>query len=144
MLAARKIETFCVDPSERWAFAGTFSGQIAVVDIDTFTVVGEVQSHAGTIIAMATHAKLPYIACLSMDRSVSIWRYNKEGQLFPVSTCSIRDIRPSNDEGTVGFVQSNSQTIAFHSTRCRLVTRSGNAGLLELDFDDDGTVTVVR
>jgi WD40 repeat protein len=144
MLAARKIETFCVDPNEKWAFAGTFSGQIAVVDLDTFTVLGEVQSHAGTIIAMAAHPHLPYIACLSMDRTVSVWRYSDNGHLFPVLTCSIRDIRPSNDPGTIGFVQSNAQTIAFHNTRRRLVTRSGNSGLLELDFDDEGTVSVVR
>jgi outer membrane protein assembly factor BamB len=144
MLAARKIETFCVDAHERWAFAGTFSGQIVIVDIDTFTVMDEVQAHAGTVIAMAAHPKLPYVACLSMDRTVSIWRYSDTGRLFPVTTCSIRDVRPSNDEGTVGFVQSNSQTIAFHSTRSRLVTRSGNAGVLELDFDDDGTISVVR
>jgi WD40 repeat protein len=144
MLAARKFETFCVDPKERWAFTGSFSGQITVIDIDSFAVIGEVQSHAGTIIAMAAHPKLPYITCLSMDRTVSVWRYNETGQLFPVVTCSIRDIRPSNDESAVGFVQSNAQTIAFHSTLCRIVTRSGNSGMLELDFDDDGTVTVVR
>ncbi|HLZ70844.1 MAG TPA: WD40 repeat domain-containing protein [Dehalococcoidia bacterium] len=144
MLAARKFETFCVEPKERWAFGGTFSGQIVAVEIETFAVMGEVQAHAGTIIAMAAHARLPYIACLSMDRTVSVWRYNEKGHLFPVMTCSIRDVRPSNDDGVVGFVQSNSQTIAFHGTLPRIVTRSGNAGLLELDFDDDGTVSVVR
>jgi WD40 repeat protein len=144
MLAARKFESFCVEPAERWLFAGDLSGQIAVVDIDRFAVLGEVQAHAGTIIAMAAHPRLPYFVALGVDHIVSMWRYDALGRLFPVCSASIRNIRPSNDDEYAKWLRSNSQAIAFHDTRLRIVTRSGNGGVLELDFEDDGTVHVVR
>jgi WD40 repeat protein len=143
MQAARKFETFCVDTEERWVFAGNLSGQIAVIDIDSFRIIGEVQAHAGTIIAMAAHPTLPYISCLGMDRTVSVWTYDSHGNLRPLCQASIRDVRPTNDPENVGFVHSNAQTLGIHSTKRQIVTRSGNAGVLELEFDDNGGIRVL-
>lgn len=138
MQAARKFESFCVEPGERWLFAGNLSGQIAVIDIDRFVVTREVQAHAGTIIAMAAHPTLGVFMCLGMDRTVTVWSYDERGAIAPLCAASIRGVRPDNDELDIGFVHSNAQTLGSHSTRPRMVTRSGNAGVLELEFDEDG------
>ena len=144
MQAARKVESFCVDPSERWMFTGNLSGLIAVVDIDAFTTQGEAQAHAGTIIAMAAHPHLPYVACLGLDRMLSVWAYDDRARLRPVCAASIRNVRPKNDVVDFVDVYSNAQTLGFHDQRRRLVTRTGSGGVLELDFDDDGRVQLVR
>jgi WD40 repeat protein len=142
--AARKVESFCVEPSERWMFAGDVAGFISVIDIDRFAVLREVHAHAGVVMALAAHPRLPYLAAMSTDRCISLWAYDGAGVLRPVAERSIRDIRPSNDPELVPPVQSTSQALAFHDSERRLVTRSGNAGVLELEFDDRGSLDVLR
>ena len=144
MIAARKFESFCIEPTERWMFAGNASGQIACIDIDTFTVRHEVQAHAGIIQAIASHPCHPYVAALSTDRHVSVWRYDNEAKLAPVCNVSLRALKPDNDAEDVPYVHSTSQALGFHDTQRRIVTRSANAGLLELAFCDNGTVEVLR
>lgn len=143
MINARKFESFCIDPTERWMFAGNVSGQIAVIDIDRFAIVNEVQAHAGVIHAMAAHPRLPYVAALSSDGCVSIWRFDGKGGLWPLCIALTRDVIPSNDTVYIPYVESMSQPLAFHDAERRLVTRSGNGGLLELAFDDAGGVRVL-
>lgn len=143
MQAARKIECFCFDKEERVLFVGNITGQVDVVDFDTFEILHTVQAHAGSITAIRAHPTRPYIACLSMDRSVSIWRHNQTGALEAVSAVSLRNIRPSNDDRPVPDVHSNSQMLGFHGTARRLVTRTANAGVLQLDFTDTGEVEIV-
>lgn len=138
VIAARKIEAFSIEPSERWLFAGNVSGQISVIDIDKFSIVSEVQAHTGIIQAIAAHPQLPYIAALSTDRTTSIWRYDQAGNLSLVCHVLLRNIKPSNDIEDIAYIQSTSQAIGFHDSDRRLVTRSGNAGVLELTFDDNG------
>ena len=144
MQAARKIEAFCVDRDERRLFAGDLSGRILTVGIDDFSIQRDVQAHAGTIIAMAASPSLPLFACLGMDRTVSVWEYDRYGRIHPVTAASIRNVRPGNDEFDVDWVHSNAQTLGFHDTEARLVTRSGNAGILVLDIDDGEGLRVRR
>jgi WD40 repeat protein len=144
MQAAQKFESFCMDPEERWVFAGNLSGQITVIDIDSFSILGETQAHAGTIIAMAAHPTLPYISCSSQDQTVSVWTYDKNGLLKPLCVASIRDVRPSNDTEHIDYIVSIAQTLAFHSTKRQIVTRSGNGGVLELEFNDMGDIHLLR
>lgn len=142
MLAARKFESFCVDPTERWVLAGNLSGQIAVIDVDRFRVVRQVQVNVGSIHAVDAHRELPYVATLSADRTVSVLTLDGDGRLRPLCTISTRDIRCTNDEGPVAPVHSVGQALAFHGKERRLVTRTGGGGVLELEFEDDGTCRV--
>jgi len=143
MISAMKFESFCIDAAEQWMYAGDISGQISVVGIDEFTVVGRIQAHAGCIHAIKAHPTLPYIATLSSDRTVGVWRTAPDGG-SPVEVCKIqlRDLRPSNDAYVVPWVQSISQALGFHDVRRRLVTRTANGGVVEIDFEDDGTTRV--
>src|SRR5512143_1229820 len=129
-MSALKIESFCVEPSEKWMFAGDASGQIYSIDIDRFSVVDQVQAHVGIIQAMAAHRTLPYLAALSTDRTVSVWARNGR-RLSPICVIPLRGIRPSNDREPVPFVHSTSQALGFHDSKPRIVTRSGNAGVVE-------------
>ncbi|HTE85785.1 MAG TPA: hypothetical protein VK821_13730, partial [Dehalococcoidia bacterium] len=141
MINARRYECFCIDPCERWLFAGNTSGQISVIDIDTFTIVREIQAHVGVLHALAIHPTLPYLAAFATDRCVSIWKRDEaDGSLLPISYTSIRDLPCSNDESHVAPILSHSVALAFHDTERRIATRSGNGGVLELEFDDGGSV----
>jgi WD40 repeat protein len=140
MINARRYECFCIDPSERWLFAGNTSGQISVVDIDSFTIVREIQAHVGVVRALVAHPTLPYLAAFATDRCVSLWKRGEEGSLLPISYTSVRDVQCSNDDQYVAPILSHSVALGFHDTERRLVTRSGNGGVLEMEFDDEGCV----
>jgi WD40 repeat protein len=140
MINARRYECFCVDPRERWLFAGNTSGQISVVDVDSFTIVREYQAHIGIIRAVAAHPSLPYLAAFGNDRCVSLWKRGDDGSLSPISYTSVRDLQCSNDDGYVAPILSHTVALGFHDTEPRLVTRSGNGGVLEMEFDDCGCV----
>jgi hypothetical protein len=142
MLNARRYECFCVDPAERWAYAGNTSGQISVIDIDRWEIVGEHQAHMGTMRAIAVHPTLPYLAAFANDRCVSLWRRRGDGGLDPVVYVSVRDVPCSNDEAYVAPIFSHTIALGFHHRERRLVTRSGNGGVLEMDFDDLGRTSV--
>jgi WD40 repeat protein len=125
-------------------FAGNISGQLSVIDIDELRILHETQAHAGGIQAVAAHPQLPYVAALATDRSVSVWSYDEEGSLRRVCSIPLRNIKPVNDEDEVPYVQSTSQALGFHDSRRRIVTRSGNAGLVELEFTKDGSYSIVN
>ena len=142
MTAARKFESFCIDPTETWMFAGNVSGQISVIRIENLSLVRDVQAHVGAIQAMAAHRSLPYVAALSTDRTVSIW-IEHEGALSHLCHIPLRAIQPSNDPEVVPVVHSTSQALGFHNSKPRLVTRSANAGVVELEFDETGQYRVI-
>lgn len=140
MLNARRYECFCVDPTEQFMYAGNTSGQLSIIDIDAFEIVDEVQAHVGVVRAVTVHPTLPYLAALANDRCVTVWRREPDGSLIHMSTTSIRDVPCSNDDQYVEPIFSHTVALAFHHTERRIATRSGNGGVLELAFDDDGAV----
>lgn len=143
MQADKKIESFVVDRQEETLYYGTLSGQLVAASVDNFSMRREYQAHAGTIIAMALHPRLPYLACLGMDRAVSIWSIS--GLLIsPVAFACVRNLTAENDSVHYFDITSNSQAIAFHPELKRLATRTANGAIAELDFDEDGAVTVCR
>lgn len=142
MLNARRYECFCVDPQERLMYAGDISGQISVIDIDSFAIVNEVQAHSGVLRALAVHPTLPYVAGMGTDHCVTIWQRDDEGGLAPVCALSYRDIPCANDAGIIAPIVSHSIALGFHGSERRLVTRTGNGGVVELQFDEQGTVEV--
>jgi len=143
VINARRYECFWTDPRERWLFAGNTSGQISVIDIDTFSIVREVQAHSGVLRAIAVHPSLPYLAAFATDRCLSLWTYGEDGSLAPLAYASVRDIPCANDEGCVPPILSHSVALGFHDTERRLVTRNGNGGVLELEFDDSGALRLL-
>jgi WD40 repeat protein len=95
--------------------------------------------------AIACHPRFPYVGALSTDRHVSLWRYDSDGTtLEPLARISLRFVHPDNDSEDVPYVHSTSQAIGFHDKKLRLVTRSANAGLLEIEFSQDGTIRVLQ
>lgn len=132
--AAEKFESFAVGPDERYLYAGDIGGALSVIDVDAWEVVDRVQGHTGLIVVVAAHPCLPYVATMSLDRSIGLWR--RDGPTLTLqSRLCVRDVVPSNDVARVPWFQSTSQALAFHPTQPRLASRSGNAGLLELSFD---------
>lgn len=142
MLNARRYECFCVDPQERLMFAGNISGQISVIDIDRFEIVREVQAHSGVLRALAVHPTLPYLAGMGTDHCITIWKRGDDGGLDPVCTASYRNIPCLNDEAAFPAITSHSVALGFHDTQRRLVTRTGNGGVVEMAFDERGAVEV--
>lgn len=135
-MAWSKINAFCIDKDERWIFTGDASGRIRTVGIGSLNVLSEAQAHGGTISALSAHSRLPLIAALGMDQYVTIWRYDEAGKLHPLHNFSVRPVPCDNDPEPYLPIVSESQAVAFHSTKRQLVTRSGSGGLLEIVFDD--------
>jgi len=143
-VSALRFESYCIDAAERWMYAGDISGQLATIDIDSFTIKSRIQAHTGCIHAVKGHATLPYVATLATDGTVAVWRIDAEGGV-PQRVCSVktRDLRPTNDPAEIPPVQSISQALGLHDTRRRIITRTGNGGLVEIEFADDGTTRIV-
>lgn len=141
-MTARKIESFAIDPGEGLMFAGNLAGQLLAVDVDSLEIVAEHQAHCGSIHAVAVHRRLPWVATLSTDRTVAVWEHAGGGRLRPLCRVPLREHPATNDEVEVPWVHSTSQALAFHDTAPRVVTRSANAGLLDVDLDGDGTYRV--
>jgi hypothetical protein len=140
--AALKYESMCIDPTEKWLYAGNACGEVHSIDIDTFTIKNRVQANTGIVQAIMAHKRLPYVATLSTDRTVTVLRRENE-RLTPLVSIALRDIHPSNDTELIPPVQSTSQALGFHSRKPRLVTRSGNAGVTEVEFNHEGGYRVL-
>lgn len=140
-----KIESFCIDPTETVAFVGTLTGQIVAINIDDFKKLHVVTAHSGGIQAIVCHQSLPYVAALSTDRTVSVWSYKNglKRELHRILRVSVRDLRPFNDHSYIPPVHSTSQALGFHDKEKRFVTRTGNAGVLEVAFSEDGSYDII-
>jgi len=141
MIGTPKFESMALGPREDFVVAGTLDGQLYILDVGRWSVVSATQAHAGAIQAVAAHPALPYVAALSTDRSVSVWSH-VSGALRHVCTIPIRKIFPPNDKTIIESVHSTSQALGFHDTQRRMVTRSGNSAVVEIDFEDDGSFWV--
>jgi hypothetical protein len=137
-----KFNAFCIDKDEAWIVAGDVGGRLSAIGVDDFKIVHSVQACAGTISAAAAHPRFPYVAALGMDHSLSVWKQARGGALTRLFDLSLRDIKCGNDAEEYLPVTSQSQALAFHPRERRLATRSGNGGLLELEFDESGVKIV--
>lgn len=138
MLAARNNLSMCVSADEKYCFAGSLSGEIRTIDIDAFAYRGAVQAHAGGIHAIVHHPSLPYVAAMSTERAMSVWRRGEDGSLSSLLYIDVRDLVCTNDDAPIPYIQSTSQALSFHPTERRLLTRTGAGGLLEIAFDEAG------
>jgi hypothetical protein len=134
----------CLHPGEKWIFAGSLSGQISTITVDDFLITNAMQAHAGGIHAIACHRILPYVAAMSTERAFSIWRIGADGVLTKVAFFNSRTLQCENDDTPIPYIQSTSQALAFHAQQPRILTRTGSGGLLEVEFTDDGAVSIVR
>jgi WD40 repeat protein len=143
MQAAKKIESFVVDANETRLFYGTLSGQIVTLALPSFDVIDEIQAHPGSIVSLAIHPSLSFLACLSMDRTVSIWS-TSETTLRTLGAASIRNLRVNNDVAPYQDIRSNAQALAFHPVEKILATRTASGAIAELRFDDRGYFSLIR
>jgi hypothetical protein len=144
MQTSQKIGSFAVDPAERTLFAGAMGGDVLAIDIDSFQITDRRHVHDGAIEAVAVHPQLPYLAAMSMDRSVSLLTCGNGADLALLDRFCFRDTPCRNDDAPVPPTQSLSQALTFHPTDRRLATRSGNGGVLELDFADADRLALRR
>ncbi len=137
MYTSRKIGSFAVDSRENFVFAGTMGGEIVTLQIDDFAVVDRLRVHNGAIEATAVHPELPYVATMSMDRSVCVLEWTASQSLKLIDRFVFRDTTCWNDHVYIPYNYSLSQALTFHPVSKRLAVRSGNGGVMELDFSLD-------
>lgn len=136
-MSANNINAFCIDPTERYVYAGTKSGQLLTIDIDNFKIVDAQQAHYGSIETVAIHPSLPYVGMLGKDQVNSIWTFEDPAKIRLQQLINVREISPADEKPILPF-QSTSQALAFHDAERRFVGHSGNAGMVEIRFDDHG------
>lgn len=134
MRTSRKIGSFAVDEAEKYVFVGNMCGEVGVVEMDDFRMVDTVWAHPGAIEAMAAHPSLPYVASMAMDRSLCLFERTTPETLTLRDRFVLRDVKCTNDPVPIPYNYSLSQALTFHPTKKRLAVRSGDAGVLEMDF----------
>jgi hypothetical protein len=134
MRTSRKIGSFAVDGPEEYILTGNMCGEVGVIEMDRFEMVNTVWAQPGAIEAVAVHPSLPYVASMGMDRSVCLLERTTPSTLSVRDRFVFRDVKCSNDPVPIPYNYSLSQALTFHPTQKRLAVRSGNAGVLEMDF----------
>ena len=135
-MASKKIKSFCISIDENYLFAANLSGELLTIATNNLAILNRQQVQPGGIIAVCAHKSLPYLATLGMDRSVVLFKIGTNGDLSKIDAIITRDIQCENDEQHYDAILSVSQALNFHCTEKKIVTRSGNGGVLELIFDD--------
>jgi WD40 repeat protein len=130
----RKVTAFAVDPSERYLYAANLAGQILSVNVDEFTVHGEVRAHAASIESVAIHPTLPYLATLGIDYTVMLWDCSDPRRLRKLQSIHLRDIRSEGYEFITTLPLSC--PLAFHPRERKLITHNADGALTEIEFDD--------
>lgn len=136
MQSSSKIGAFALSPDETLIYAGNLCGEVLVVSVETMDVVSTLPVHFGAIEVMAAHPALSFAAAMSMDRSVSLIDVSNPHRPLLIERFVFRDIECANDTMPVPPAFSLSQALTFHPTLRRLAVRSGNAGVMELDFSE--------
>ena len=134
MYTSRKFGSLAVSAREDFIFAGTMGGEVVAVRIDDFAVVSRLHVHSGAIEVTAAHPTLPFVAAMSMDRSVSVLEWSGSDSLTLVDRFGLRDVQCWNDHQPVPYNYSLSQALTFHPASKRLAVRSARAGVTEFDF----------
>lgn len=142
MQAAKKIDSIGLSRDEKFVFTGNLIGQLSVLDLETFEVLHEVFAHPGAIYAVVCHPKMDYLATLGADLSLSLWSYNKYGELKEMNHFSLKEFSPDEPDKNYEQIYSQTHPLCFHSSELKLATRTGNAGLIEFSFDANGNYTV--
>lgn len=130
-----KIESFTVSNDEQYIYAGTISGEILTINTKNFEVLSRTQSHVGKISAMASHTSLPYLATRVGGWRINLWKQDSQGKIKHLFEINLRKL-DSNDKTSV--IEAADQAIAFHSNTSRLVTRSSQNSVVEIEFDESG------
>lgn len=136
-VVAYKIESFAVDSRRRLVFVGTNSGLLEVVHAEEMDVVDQVQVCAGSINAIAIHRTSALIACLGLDRTLTIVSYSKETGFSVQFQIDLRAIEAENDFVEAEVPLSDSQALAWHPVKQRIATRNATSALLEVNIDLD-------
>lgn len=143
MDSAFKINAMSIDCTETVFLFGNNSGELLCVDTDNLTVLGRCQGNVGAIYAIASHPNQPLVATMGMDCFVCLWDIAQPAAPRLLSRFNLRRISPWNDVDPVPVHPSHSQALCFHPSLPYIATRSGNAGVVELDYSS-GTMELVH
>lgn len=125
------INSLAYDSKNGLVFAGTRYGKILILDHKTFDVKGEFTAQPGMIDAIALRADRQLIACMGGARAVFLGEYDPSS--YTITAKMQKNIREAGVDDA-DPIHSTSQAIDIHPTEDRLITRSGNACVVELDF----------
>lgn len=133
-MSEKNIDSFCIEPNEKYLYAANKVGEILTIDIDSFNIVSRAQIHNGSVNAISVHKKFNYLTALGNDGYLSISKFSgKEIKLLHM--VKIREIKPEFDFFKKG--PSTSQAVTFHPEKLRIASRGGSAGIFELEFNDN-------
>lgn len=129
-----KVNALSIDPAERVLFLGTNDGRFQCIDADRMRVHGEEQASAASIYAIAAHPQHPLAATMGIDCRVCLWDVSRADKPTLISRINLRGLTPWNDLDPIPRHRSHSQALCFHPSLPRLAARSGNSGVVELDY----------
>lgn len=136
-VVAGKIESFCINSDESLIYGGNNSGEILIIDVDSFEIKGRYQANYGTIVSITIHPLLPYIATLGYDRMITIWEIKSHESIIQIARFSTRNLEVWNDFLPIVDGRGGGHPLAFHPTEKRLATKSARSALLELSFENN-------
>jgi hypothetical protein len=131
-----KIESFCLDAEERFIYAGTISGEILSIELESFSIKKRFQAQSGSISIIAKHPKLPYLSTRSGGWVVTLWKQGIGCDLKKLIEIDVLNIRPQKIACSKKPLEFSDQALAFHPIKPLLATRTGEDGLLELEFNE--------
>lgn len=137
-----KANTLSLSPDERTLYCGVNGGAVLCLDPTDLRVVGWRHAHAGDIYAMAVHPSMPWVATMGMDNFLCLFDVSDRSHPRLQWRLLLRDLIPWNDLDLVPRHPSQSQAVTFHPMLRRLAARSGNSGLVEVDFSGSDPVVV--
>jgi hypothetical protein len=134
MDTAFKVNAMCIDYTESTLICGSNSGELLLVDTENLTLRGSAQGNVGSIYAAAAHPGRPLAATMGMDCAVCLWDIERPSAPRLLSRLNMRKVSPWNDMEVTHVHPSHSQALCFHPELPVIATRSGNSGVVELDF----------
>jgi DNA-binding beta-propeller fold protein YncE len=129
-----KVNALSIDHTESILLLGNNGGQLQCVDTDRMLLLGESQASVASIYAIAAHPQQPLAATMGIDCRVCLWDIQRPRHPQLITSINLRTLTPWNDMQIIPRNHSHSQALCFHPTQPRIATRSGNAGVVELDY----------
>lgn len=137
-----KINSLAIGPGEQVIYLGNNGGQLQCLDADQMRMRGAAQASASSIYAIAAHPGDPLVATMGIDCLVCLWDVSDPDRPALVSRINLRSLTPWNDTDTIPRHRSHSQALCFHPSLPRLAARSGNSGVVELDYAADSMCVI--
>ncbi|SFL22815.1 WD40 repeat [Pseudovibrio ascidiaceicola] len=125
----QSANSFAYDGQAKMLFAGTRYGKILILN-EQLDVQGEFAAHDGMIDGISICPARKLIAAMGGGREIFLGSYDDQNSISQIFRKNIRlegidDVEP---------IHSTSQAVDLHPTEAKLITRTGNSSIVELDF----------